>query len=84
MISIHITNGKKLDEDIWYNEQRFPKSFKNYEQIRECLLERVNDPMGQTFGLSVADDCPDRCYGFEVDKDTPRTTTFHYLGLWKA
>lgn len=84
MIHIHITNGRKLDEDIRYYERIFPNSFKSYEQIRECLLERVNDPVGQTFGLSVADDWSDKCYGFEVDKVTPSMTTFLYLGLWKC
>lgn len=65
-------------------KQQFPDTFVPYAKIKELLQERVNDPVGSIFGLSVATDWEDKCYGFEVDRVTPKATVFIYCGTWKT
>ena len=81
---IFIKNGHKLWEDIERYKRMFPNSYMSYDQVKAELEENEDMPNGQVFGISVAKEWPDKCYGFEVDSVTPSTTTFLYLGLWKC
>jgi len=73
-----------LIEDMEAYKRQFPETAVPYARIKESLEERVNDPVGSTFGLSIATDWEDKCYGFEVDRVTPETTVFRYCGTWKT
>lgn len=79
-----IERFQDLVEDMEAYKQQFPDTFVPYAKIKESLQERVNDPVGSIFGLSVATDWEDKCYGFEVDRVTPETTVFIYCGTWKT
>ena len=73
-----------LIEDMEAYKRQFPDTIVPYEKIKESLEERVNDPVGSTFGLSIATDWEDKCYGFEVERVTPKATVFRYCGTWKT
>lgn len=81
---LFVNNLNDLLEDIERYKQMFPGSYTTYDNIRKKLGERKDEPMGSTFGFSVADEWPDKCYGFEVDKVNATQTYFHYLGTWKT
>lgn len=81
---VFVNNIMDLHEDIGRYQQRFPQSYKSWDEIKKALVERKDDPMGSTFGISVADEWPDKCYGFEVDKVNAEHTYFQYLGTWKT
>lgn len=81
---LFVNNIVDLLEDIERYKQQFPGSYTTYDKIKKSLAEREDDPMGSTFGISVADEWPDKCYGFEVDKVNATQTYFQYLGTWKT
>lgn len=79
-----IQRFQDLVKDMEAYKQQFPDTFVPYAKIKESLQERVNDPVGSIFGLTVATDWEDECYGFEVDMVTPKATVFRYCGTWKT
>ena len=81
---VFIDNIVSLHEDIAYYSQRFPNSHTTYEDLKKALDKRADDPVGSTFGLSVAGEYEDKCYGFEIDKVAPQYTHILYLGTWKC
>ena len=81
---VFIDNIHDLLEDIERYKQMFPASHTSFEQINEQLEAKDGEPVGSTFGISVADDWEDKCYGFESDKVTPQNTIFRYVGIWKC
>ena len=62
----------------------FPDSFTTYDEIRKNLKGRENDPVGSIFGVSVAGENLDKCYGFEIDKEDAQNTYIRYIGIWKC
>jgi len=81
---IYINNLNDLMEDLSKYREMFPESYTRYSEIKETLFYRQNDPMGSTFGISVAKQWADRCYGFELDRIDGKLTFFQYLGTWKT
>lgn len=81
---LFVNNLADLLEDIERYKQQFPGSYTTYSEIRKTLVKRKDDPMGSTFGISVAGEWQDKCYGFEVDKVNATQTYFQYLGTWKT
>ena len=81
---LFVNNLANLMEDIERYKQQFPGSYTSYSEIRKALEKREDDPMGSTFGISIAGEWQDRCYGFEVDKVNATQTFFRYLGTWKT
>ncbi len=65
-------------------KEKFPNSYTSMDEIEKTLRERQYDPVGQVFGISVSAEWLDRCFGFEVDKVTPDSVYFQYLGIWKC
>ena len=80
----HVMGLFNLTHDIEKYKQMFPETYTSIDTIFKTLEERENDPVGSIFGVSVADDWCDKCYGFEVDKTDPKRTFFHYAGVWKT
>lgn len=81
---IFIDRIHDLLEDIDRYKRQFPETHLSYEDIKEALKKRENDPVGAVFGINVATDWEDKCYGFEVDRVTPDSTIFLYSGTWKT
>lgn len=44
----------------------------------------INPDEGAVFGVEVASDWNDKCYGFEIDKVTSDNTYVQYVGIWKT
>lgn len=82
--NIFIDNCIDLAERIAEYKAKFPKTFTGMGTIKNHLQERANDPCGAVFGIEVASDWPDKCYGFEVDRVTPTATYFRFVGVWKT
>lgn len=81
---IFIDNCQDLLIDIEEYKKKFPETHMSYYDIKKNLEERFNDPVGSVFGIEVAKDWLDKCYGFEVDRVTPENTIFRYVGIWKT
>lgn len=81
---IIIEKFQDLLEDIERYKQQFPKTHLPYKEIKEALEKRENDPVGSMFGINVATDWEDKCYGFEIDRVTPQATHILYVGVWKT
>lgn len=81
---VFIDNIVNLHEDIAYYKRMFPDSFTTYDEIRKNLKGRENDPVGSIFGVSVAGENLDKCYGFEIDKEDAQNTYIRYIGIWKT
>lgn len=81
---IFIDRIHDLLEDIERYTRQFPETHLSYGDIKKALEKRENDPVGVVFGINVATDWKDKCYGFEVDRVTPDSTIFLYSGTWKT
>ncbi|MBQ7462444.1 MAG: hypothetical protein IJS63_09370 [Bacteroidaceae bacterium] len=81
---IFIDNIQDLLRDIERYKQMFPTSYTTYEQLKMLLEDKDGEPVGSTFGFSVAGEYEDKCYGFESDMVTPTNTIFRYMGIWKC
>lgn len=83
-IHFYIDNCHDLLEDIEKYKKFFPQTYTTIDGIKDVLKQRVNDPVGFVFGIDVSTEWQGKCFGFEVDKVTPETTFFKYLGIWKT
>ena len=81
---IFIDRIHDLLEDIERYTIQIPETHLSYGDIKKALEKRENDPVGVVFGINVATDWKDKCYGFEVDRVTPDSTIFLYSGTWKT
>ena len=81
---IFIDGIHDLLEDIEKYKMQFPETHLPYEKVKQALEKRENDPVGSVFGINVATDWEDKCYGFEVDRVRPDATIFLYCGTWKT
>lgn len=81
---VFVNNSVTLFEDMERFKQQFPGSYTTWDELKKALDERENDPVGSTFGISVAWEYEDKCYGFEIDKVDPQNTHILYLGTWKC
>lgn len=82
--NMFIVHCHDLNQDIERYKEMFPDSYTSYDSVKERLQTRMDDPVGAKFGIEVSSEWQDKCFGFEVDKQTPRTTHFVYLGTWKT
>lgn len=83
-MNIMIDNCIDLAERIAEYKAKFPDTHTDMRTIEKHLQERENDPCGGVFGIEVASDWQDKCFGFEVDRVTPTTIFFRFLGVWKT
>lgn len=81
---VFVNNSATLFEDIKRFKQQFPGSYTTWDELKKALDGRADDPVGSTFGISVAGEYEDKCYGFEIDKVDPKNTYILYLGTWKC
>lgn len=79
-----IDNCIDLAERIAEYKAKFPETYTDMRTIEKHLQERENDPCGAVFGIEIASDWPDKCFGFEVDRVTPTTIFFRFIGVWKT
>lgn len=70
------------DLQVYKNE--FPNTYTKLEEVKEICSNHENDPVGSVFGVQVASDWQDKCYGFEIDKIIGETTIIRYVGTWKT
>lgn len=82
--NIFIIHAYDLNERIEEYKEMFPDSYTDFDAVKDVLRKHMDDPVGQVFGISVASDWQDKCFGFEVEKQTPKATHFIYLGIWKT
>lgn len=82
--NMFIVHCHDLNHDIERYKEMFPESYTSYDAVKERLQTRMDDPVGAKFGIEVSSEWQDKCFGFEVDKQTPRATHFVYLGTWKT
>ena len=78
-----IDNCIDLAERIAEYKAKFPETHTDIGTIEKHLQERGN-PCGSVFGIEIASDWPDKCFGFEVDRVTPTTIFFRSIGAWKT
>ena len=81
---IIINNVHDLMDRIEEYRRMFPKTYTTFEEIKNCLEKNAEGPCGGVFGIEVSSEWEDRCYGFEVDRVTPKCTYFQFLGMWKS
>lgn len=79
-----IDNVHDLLTDMQEYEQMFPQTHTKYEDIKETIEKNEEAPPGSVFGISVASDWKDKCYGFEVDLIKLDITIVRYVGIWKC
>lgn len=83
-MNILIDNCIDLAEHIEEYKRLFPDSYTDMKIIEKRLKERENEPCGCVFGIEVSTEWQDKCFGFEIDKVTPTTVYFRYMGVWKT
>lgn len=81
---VFVNNSVTLFEDMERFKKLFPGSYTTWDELKKALDKRADDPVGSTFGVSVAGEYEDKCYGFEIDKVDPQNTHILYLGTWKC
>ena len=81
---IIIENYQDLLIRIEEYKRMFPNSYTTVEEIKKQLASDEFRPVGEVFGISVSSEWSDKCYGFEVDRQTPTTCFYRYLGIWKS
>lgn len=83
-MGIYIENYHDLMEHVQEYQRKFPKSYTCLEEIKANLEREEMSAPGHIFGISVATEWPDKCFGFELEKQTSTTAYFRYLGIWKC
>lgn len=83
-MAIFIDNIHDLLEDIKEYKTMFPNTYTSYDEIRRRLEKEEFGPPGLTLGIEVSSEWPDKCYGFEIDKQGPQNVIFLYVGIWKC
>ena len=81
---IIVERFQDLLEDMETYKKMFPDTHVPYNRLKEMLEEHYNDPVGSIFGIQVATTWEDKCYGFEIDRVSPKATHILYAGVWKT
>ena len=79
-----IDNYLDLFEDMRQYMRQFPETHTRFSTILAVVRQHAEDPIGTTFGVEVAHDWKDKCYGFEVGSTKGDITFIHYVGIWKT
>lgn len=82
---VFINNYMDLHNDMRFYQEKFPSTHTTYSSIIKTIVNRHDgDPVGAVFGVEVASDWNEKCYGFEIDKVTSENTYVQYVGIWKT
>jgi len=81
---VFINNYTDLHNDMRFYQEQFPSTHTTFSSIKAIVNRHDGDPLGATFGVEVASDWTDKCYGFEIDKVTSDNTYVQYVGIWKT
>lgn len=73
-----------LQNDMHFYQEKFPSTHTTYNSIKTIVNGHDGDPVGAVFGVEVASDWNEKCYGFEIDKVTSENTYVQYVGIWKT
>jgi hypothetical protein len=73
-----------LQNDMHFYQEKFPSTHTTYNSIKTIVNGHDVDPVGAVFGVEVASDWNEKCYGFEIDKVTSENTYVQYVGIWKT
>lgn len=79
-----INNGMDLHNDMQFYKKKFSETYTTENDIKSIVYAHENDPVGSVFGIQVASDFEDKCYGFEIDKVDAKRTFVQYVGIWKT
>ena len=83
-MAIFIDNIHDLLEDIDEYKRMFPDTYTDFDTIRQRLSKEEFGPPGMTLGIEVSSEWQEKCYGFELDRQTPQNAFFQYVGIWKC
>ena len=81
---VQIEGFNDLHKDMQTFNGMFPYTHTKYEDVKRIVEKHYEDPLGSIFGIEVATDWQDKCYGFEVDRIRGEITYIRYLGIWKT
>ena len=81
---VFINNYMDLQNDMHFYQEEFPSTHTTYNSIKTIVNRHDEDPVGAVFGVEVANDWNEKCYGFEIDKVTSENTYVQYVGIWKS
>lgn len=81
---VFINNYMDLQNDMRFYKQEFPSTHTTYRSIKTVVDRHDGDPVGAVFGVEVASDWNEKCYGFEIDKVSSENTYVQYVGIWKT
>ena len=81
---VFINNYMDLQNDMHFYQEKFPSTHITYNSIKTIVNGHDGDPVGAVFGVEVASDWNEKCYGFEIDKVTSENTYVQYVGIWKT
>lgn len=81
---VFINNYMDLQNDMRFYQEKFPSTHTTYSSIKAVVNGHDGDPVGAVFGVEVASDWNEKCYGFEIDKVTSENTYVQYVGIWKT
>ena len=81
---VFINNYMDLLNDMRFYKQKFPSTHNTMKSIKTIVNRHHGDPVGSVFGVEVASDWNEKCYGFEIDRVTSDNTYVYYVGIWKT
>lgn len=81
---VFINNYMDLQNDMHFYQEKFPSTHTTYNSIKTIVNGHDGDHVGAVFGVEVASDWNEKCYGFEIDKVTSENTYVQYVGIWKT
>ena len=81
---VFINNYMDLQNDMHFYQEKFPSTHTTYNSIKTIVNGHDGDTVGAVFGVEVASDWNEKCYGFEIDKVTSKNTYVKYVGIWKT
>lgn len=81
---VFINNYMDLHNDMRFYQEKFPSTHTTYSSIKAVVNRHDGFPVGAIFGVEVASDWDEKCYGFEIDKVTSKNTYVQYVGIWKT
>ena len=81
---VFINNYMDLQNDMRLYQEKFPSTHTTYNSIKTIVNRHDEAPVGAVFGVEVANDWNEKCYGFEIDKVTSENTYVQYVGIWKS
>lgn len=79
-----IINYKEFDQCFEHYKTMFPDTFTKMDEIIKILNQDYKETGGSgLFGIQVASDCEDRCYGFQFAGDNPYPK-YEFVGMTKC